>query len=347
MIDLRSDTVTKPTEEMRKAMYEAEVGDDVYREDPTVRKLEELAAEKLGKEAAILVTSGTQGNQVAVLTHGRSGDEIILEADSHIFYYEGGAAAALAGVQTRIIPGTNGQMPIDNIRDAIRDDQDIHLPHTAMIGLENTHNRAGGVILPIQYMKEIYELAQQRLIPVHLDGARLFNAAVGLGVDVRGFTQYVDTVQVCFSKGLSAPMGSILAGPMEWIEMARKWRKRLGGGMRQAGLMAAPAIVALTKMVDRLAEDHLRAKNLAKGVNEIKGMNVNLDQVHTNIVLIDVKETGLTANQILEQLKGNQIFGSAFGEYLIRLTTHRHITDEDIIQTIDAFHKISKQHSIA
>jgi len=347
MIDLRSDTVTKPTDEMRKAMFEAEVGDDVYREDPTVRKLEELAAEMLGKEAALLVTSGTQGNQVAVITHGKPGDEVILEADSHIFYYEGGAVSALAGVQTRIIPGENGQMSIDSIRNAIRDDEDIHQPHTAMIGLENTHNRAGGVILPVQYMKEVYEVARQRKVPVHLDGARLFNAAVGLGINVKEFTQYVDTVQVCFSKGLSAPMGSIVAGSKEWIDQARRWRKRLGGGMRQAGLMAAPAIVALTKMIDRLEEDHHRAKVLAKGVNEIQGMNVILENVQTNIVLINVKETGMTANQILEELKREKIFGSAFGEYLIRLTTHRHITDEDITGTIDALYKISKQHSIA
>ncbi|TCS83816.1 low-specificity L-threonine aldolase [Tepidibacillus fermentans] len=347
MIDLRSDTVTKPTEEMRKAMYEAEVGDDVYREDPTVRQLEELAAEKLGKEAALFVTSGTQGNQVAVLTHGKAGDEIILEADSHIFYYEGGAAAALAGVQTRIIPGIKGQMPIDKIREAIRDDRDIHLPHTAMIGLENTHNRAGGVILPPQYMKEVYQVAQEKGVAVHLDGARLFNAAVALEVDVKEFTQYVDTVQVCFSKGLSAPVGSVLAGPKDFIEVARKWRKRLGGGMRQAGIMAAPGIVALTQMVDRLAEDHRRAKELAVALQEIKGIQIELESVQTNIVLIDVKDTGMTAHQFLEELKNCQILGSAFGEYLIRLTTHRHITDQDISDTIDAFYQISKKRSQA
>ncbi|MFT9486991.1 MAG: low-specificity L-threonine aldolase [Tepidibacillus sp.] len=343
MIDLRSDTVTKPTQEMREAMYHAEVGDDVYGEDPTVTKLETLAAEMLGKESALFVTSGTQGNQIAVLTHGKPGDEIILEADSHIFYYEAGAVAALAGVQTRTIQGERGRMPLDKIREAIREEGDIHLPQTAMIGLENTHNRAGGAVIPPDYMKAVYQLAQEKGIPVHLDGARLFNAAIALDVGVKEFTKYVDTVQVCLSKGLSAPMGSILAGPKEWIERARKWRKRLGGGMRQSGLMAAPGIVALTKMVDRLAEDHHRAKDLAKGINEIEGIQIDLEHVETNIVLINIKQLGITAVQFLNELKEFGILGSAFGEYLIRLTTHREIQDEDITQTVNAFTKVVQQ----
>ncbi|GBF10070.1 low-specificity L-threonine aldolase [Tepidibacillus infernus] len=343
MIDLRSDTVTKPTQEMREAMYHAEVGDDVYGEDPTVTKLETLAAEMLGKESALFVTSGTQGNQIAVLTHGKPGDEIILEADSHIFYYEAGAVAALAGVQTRTIQGERGRMPLDKIREAIREEGDIHLPQTAMIGLENTHNRAGGVVIPPDYMKAVYQLAQEKGIPVHLDGARLFNAAIALDVGVKEFTKYVDTVQVCLSKGLSAPMGSILAGPKEWIERARKWRKRLGGGMRQSGLMAAPGIVALTKMVDRLAEDHHRAKDLAKGINEIEGIQIDLEHVETNIVLINIKQLGITAVQFLNELKEFGILGSAFGEYLIRLTTHREIQDEDITQTVNIFTKVVQQ----
>lgn len=344
VIDLRSDTVTKPTKEMREAMYNAEVGDDVYREDPTVNKLEELSAEMLGKEAALFVTSGTQGNQIAILTHTRPGDEIILEADSHIFYYEAAAASALAGVQTRTIPGTRGQMPVIDIRKAIRDDRDIHLPRTSLIALENTHNRAGGAILPVEYMESVYQLAKEKNIPVHLDGARLFNAAIGLGVDVKELTKSVDTVQFCLSKGLSAPMGSILAGPKEWIESARKWRKRLGGGMRQAGLMAAPGIVALTTMVDRLAEDHQRAKNLAKGVSEIKGIKVNLANVETNIVLLDVEGLNITANAFMAEMNKNNIFGSVFGEYIVRLTTHREITDKDIDETINTILRISKQY---
>jgi len=343
LIDLRSDTITKPTQEMREAMFNADVGDDVYQEDPTVNKLEQLAAEMLGKEAALFVTSGTQGNQIAVLTHTRPGDEIILEAESHIFYYEAGAVAALAGVQTRTINGFNGQMPIEDLVAAIREEGDIHLPHTAMIGLENTHNRAGGVVLPPSHMNDVYQVAKEHNVPVHLDGARLFNAAIALGVNVKELTQYVDTVQVCLSKGLSAPMGSILAGPKEWIEHARKWRKRLGGGMRQAGLMAAPGIVALTKMVDRLAEDHKRAKDLAIGLNKIEGIEINLENVQTNIILADTKDLGVTANKLLQELAQKGILGSAFGPYLIRFTTNREITDEDIENVISTFTEVVNQ----
>lgn len=342
MIDLRSDTVTKPTQEMREAMYKAEVGDDVYKEDPTVNKLEELAADLLGKEAALFVTSGTQGNQVAILSHTRPGDEIILEADSHIFYYEAAAASALAGVQTRTVQGNRGQMPIADIKKAIRG-IDIHTPNTRLIALENTHNRAGGAVLPIEYMRDVYQLAQNHSIPVHLDGARLFNASVALGKNVSELTKYVDTVQICLSKGLSAPMGSILAGPKDWIENARKWRKRLGGGMRQAGLMAAPGIVALTKMVDRLAEDHVRAKKLATGLNELDGLIVDVSNVETNIVLVDIKGLNMTADAFMAELHQESIYGSVFGEYLVRLTTHREITDADIDNTIKAIANIVKR----
>ena len=343
MIDLRSDTVTKPTIEMRDAIVHAEVGDDVYKEDPTVNRLEELTAEILGKEAALFVTSGTQGNQVAVLNHTRPGDEIILEADSHIFYYEGAAASALGGVQTRILPGKRGQMAITDIARAIRE-KDIHAPRTGLIALENTHNRAGGAILPPSYMKEVYQIATEKRIPVHLDGARLFNASVGLQTDVKEFTRYVDTVQICLSKGLSAPMGSLLAGPKDWVEDARKWRKRLGGGMRQAGLMAAPGIVALTTMVERLAEDHQRAKNLAKGLNDIEGFHVEVDKVETNIVLADISQLQITAQDFLSTLKEeHQILASAFGEYIIRFTTHREIDDQQIITAIDKIADVVKK----
>lgn len=341
MIDLRSDTVTKPTQEMREAMFKAEVGDDVYREDPTVNRLEDIAAEILGKEAALFVTSGTQGNQVAILSHTRPGEEVILEAESHIFYYEAGAASALAGVQLRTISGKRGQMPISDIRRSIRD-TDIHAPRTALISLENTHNRAGGAILPPEYMKEVSLLAKGKNIPIHLDGARLFNAAVALNIDVKELTQYVDTVQICLSKGLSAPMGSILAGPKDYIELARKWRKRLGGGMRQAGLMAAPGIIAITKMVDPLKEDHERAKRLALGVEQVDGIIVDVSSVETNILLLDVEGLGITAKSFMDELHKYEIYGSIFGEYIIRLTTHREITDEDIDNTIKAIKGIAK-----
>ncbi|MGD9677250.1 MAG: low-specificity L-threonine aldolase [Vulcanibacillus sp.] len=341
MVDLRSDTVTKPTEEMREAIYKAEVGDDVYGEDPTVNKLEEIAAEMLGKEAAILVTSGTQGNQIAVLSHTRPGDEIILEAQSHIFYYEAGAVAALSGVQTRTIKGENGQMPVNEIVRAIRE-ENIHLPKTSLITLENTHNRGGGIVLPIEYMKKVHDAVGNK-IPIHLDGARIFNASVALGVDVKEITQYIDTVQICLSKGLSAPIGSIIAGPKDWINTARKWRKRLGGGMRQAGIIAAPGIIALTKMVDRLSEDHKLAKQLAIGLADIEGISIDLDKVQTNIVIINVESLGVTANKLTALLKENNILTSVFDEYLIRLTTHREINESDIDYTLEKTREIVRR----
>jgi threonine aldolase len=342
MIELRSDTLTKPTQEMKEAMVHAEVGDDVYREDPTVNNLEEIAAKILGKEAALFVTSGTQGNQIAVLNHCRAGDEVILEANSHLFYYEAGAMAALASVQTRTIQGDRGKMSLSEIEDAIRG-EDIHLPTTSLICLENTHNKAGGTVLPVEYMRGVYELAQKHQIPVHLDGARLFNAAIALKVDVSELTKYVDTVQVCLSKGLSAPMGSILAGPKEWIESARKWRKRLGGGMRQAGFMAAPGILALTTMVDRLEDDHRRAKELAKGISKVEGLQVNVEHVETNIVLVGTADLGLTSEQVVAMLQKKEVMANTFGKYTIRLTTHREVSDQDITDTIYAFQRISEE----
>ncbi|MCF6095355.1 low-specificity L-threonine aldolase [Microaerobacter geothermalis] len=329
-MDFRSDTVTKPTEEMRKAMLNAEVGDDVYGEDPTVNRLETLAAKILGKEDALFVTSGTQGNQVAILTHCRPGDEIILEAESHIFLYEAGAASALAGVQTRPIRGIKGAMEPSDVKKAIRSD-DIHHPYSGLICLENTHNKAGGKVIPIQTMKAIYEIAREKDVPVHLDGARLFNAAVAAGVPVTEFTQYVDTVQVCLSKGLSAPVGSILAGSKSFIKEARKWRKRLGGGLRQVGVLAAPGIVALEKMVDRLAEDHANARQLAEGLSTIPGLQVDVDGVETNIILCNIKETGLSNEQFLTRMKEAGILAVPFDDGVIRFVTHREVTG-DMVQ---------------
>jgi len=342
IIDLRSDTVTKPTEEMRKAMYEAEVGDDVYGEDPTVTKLEDLAAEMLGMEKALFVTSGTQGNQIAVLTHTHPGEEIILEQESHIFYYEAGAVAALAGVQTRTIPGINGEMPINKVKEAIRG-TDIHLPRTSLITLENTHNRAGGTILSLEYMQNLAKLANNFQVPIHLDGARLFNAAVALNIPAKEITKYVDTVQVCLSKGLSAPIGSILAGSKEFVELARKWRKRLGGGMRQAGIIAAAGILSLTKMVERLKEDHENARILAEGLANINPLIIDLHKVQTNIVLIDVSKTGKLATEWVQILKENGILTGAFSDQLIRLVTHREISKKDIDLTLHIFAEVVKK----
>ncbi len=337
-IDLRSDTVTRPTEKMRKASYEAELGDDVYGEDPTVNKLEEKAAEILGKEAALFVTSGTQGNQIAVLTHCQPGNEIILEEEAHLFYYEGAAISAFAGVQPRTLKGNRGAMnPID-VEAAIRG-EDIHLPETALICLENTHNRAGGAVVPIENMKAIYKVAENNGIPVHLDGARLFNAAVALNVPVTEFTNYTTTVQICLSKGLGSPVGSIIAGNKEFIKKARKWRKRLGGGLRQAGVIAAPGYVALTEMVERLAEDHVNATRLANGLQNISSLKV-MNQVDTNIVLIDIQKLGITSAHFLELIKGEGILAVPFGPTMIRFTTHFNVTTEQIDHVIAKLSKL-------
>ncbi|MBP1947862.1 low-specificity L-threonine aldolase [Virgibacillus litoralis] len=333
MIDLRSDTVTKPTPEMRQAAFDAVVGDDVYQEDPTIIELEELSAQMLGKEAAMFVPSGTQGNQIAVLTHCQPGQEIILEADSHIFIYEGASISALAGVQPRTIAGKNGAMDPGEVQAAVRGD-DIHLPETGLICLENTHNRAGGAVVSLDNMQAIFEMAQQQNIPVHLDGARLFNAAVATGIDVKEFAAYTDTVQFCLSKGLGAPVGSIIAGSTDFIKKARKWRKRLGGGLRQAGIIAAPGLVALRTMVDRLAEDHENAQLLADGLKEVSGLTIE-NNVDTNIVLVYTEDAGLRAEQFLEMLKESGILAVPFGPYTVRFVTHFDVSKEEIRSVID------------
>lgn len=338
MIDLRSDTVTKPTDAMRRATFEAEVGDDVYGEDPTVNRLEEKAAEILGKEAALFVTSGTQGNQIAVLTHCQHGQEVIVESDAHIFYYEGAAMSAFAGIQPRTIKGVRGAMNPLDVKKAIRT-EDIHFPETGLICLENTHNRAGGAIVPLENMKEIYEIARENNIPVHLDGARLFNAAIATGIPVREFAAQTDTVQICLSKGLGAPVGSIIAGKKDFIKKARKWRKRLGGGLRQVGIIAAPAYIALTEMVERLAEDHQNAKKLAEGLAQIPQLKIE-SEVETNIVLVNISDTGHTDGSFLELLKTEGILAVGFGPETIRFTTNYGVSSEQIDTVIHRLKKI-------
>ncbi|TCP54545.1 L-threonine aldolase [Tumebacillus sp. BK434] len=332
-IDLRSDTVTKPTAEMRKAMFEAEVGDDVMRDDPTVIRLEETAAEILGKEAALYVSSGTLGNQIAIQTLTRPGDEIILEQESHIYLYEGAGHAVYAGVNTKTLPGVRGAMNPEDVQSAIRT-ANIHHPRTGLICVENTHNKAGGTILPLEHLAAVSQIAKDHGIPVHMDGARLFNAVVGSGHKASAFTQYVDTVQVCFSKGLGAPVGSVLAGSRETIEQARYIRKRMGGGMRQAGVIAAPALIALTKMVDRLAEDHANAKLLANGLAEIKGLQMDVSSVDTNIVIVNVANSGLSELEVVSRLKDAGVLCGDFGPELVRFVTHKDVTTEQIHEAL-------------
>lgn len=337
MIDLRSDTVTVPTPEMRRAMYEAEVGDDVYGEDPTVNRLQELAAEMLGKEDALLVTSGTMGNQVAVLTHCRPGTEVVLEQDCHIFYYEAAAAAAFAGVQMRPLKGRRGALTAQQVEAAIRED-DIHLPPTSLICLENTHNRAGGTVIPLESMKEVYEVAVRHGLPVHLDGARLFNAAVAQGVTAGDIAAYTTTAQFCLSKGLGAPVGSIIAGPKEWIKEARRWRKRMGGGMRQAGIIAAAGVVALQTMVDRLAEDHANARFLADRLAELPGMEFDPSAVETNIVIF--KPTALSAQALVDELKKRGVLAVIMEPDRVRFTTNKDITRDDLNKALNSLRLI-------
>ncbi|ADL07436.1 low-specificity L-threonine aldolase [Thermosediminibacter oceani] len=341
-IDLRSDTVTLPTPEMREAMYRAEVGDDVYGEDPTVRRLEEMAAEITGKEAAMFVTSGTQGNQVCIMTHTRPGDEIILEEKSHIFTYEVGGIGYLAGVQARLIPGKRGVMDPTDIEAAIRED-DLHFPRTSLICVENTHNRAGGTVIPMDTLEKTYEVAKKHGIPVHMDGARIFNAATYLGVPVRDIARYADSVMFCLSKGLCAPVGSIVAGSRDFINRARKFRKMLGGGLRQAGFLAAAGIVALEKMTERLKEDHENARLLAEGLNSIPGISIDMKTVQTNIVICDISGLGISGNELAGRLleKGIKINGGSGS--LVRFVTHYGIDKNDVLRTVEAVKEIAAE----
>ncbi|MGE5591890.1 MAG: GntG family PLP-dependent aldolase [Bacillota bacterium] len=332
-IDLRSDTVTLPTEAMRRAMAEAEVGDDVYGEDPTVRRLEELGAEMVGKEAALFVPTGTMGNQVSVMTHTRRGEEVILEAESHIFYYEVGGLAALSGVQSRTVPGVRGAMDPAQVEAAVRE-ENIHFPRTALVCLENTHNRAGGTVVPLDNMAAVAEVAHRHGAAVHLDGARLFNAATALGVPAARVAAPADSVMFALSKGLAAPVGSLVAGRREWVERARKNRKLLGGGMRQVGVLAAAGIVALTTMVERLAEDHANARRLGEGIASIRGLAVNLDTVQTNMVSFEVNKPGLTASALSAMLGEQGVKANPTGPTRIRMVTHKDVSAADVDQTL-------------
>ena len=338
-IDLRSDTVTLPTNEMREAMKNANVGDDVYQEDPTVNLLEKLAAKKLEKEEALFVPSGTMGNLIAVLTHCQRGDEVILEMDSHIYYYEAGGMSAVAGVIPRLITGDKGILNPQDIKKVLRK-ENIHYPKTTLICVENTHNRAGGTIASPKVIKEICQLAHQQSIQVHLDGARIFNAAIALNIKPALLTKDVDSVMFCLSKGLSAPVGSILAGSKEFIQRARKNRKMLGGGMRQAGILAAAGIIAIENMVERLEEDHKNARILGEGLADIGGINVDLETIQTNMVNVDLNKSGMDTYKFLPKLAEHNILGSPRPPNKVRLVTHYGISEEDIYATIKAIKEI-------
>lgn len=334
-IDLRSDTVTLPTPAMRRAMYEAEVGDDVWGEDPTVKRLQEMAAERMGKEAALFVASGTMGNLVSLLAHCRRGDEVIMGSECHIFHYEVGSAAVFGGLVYRTVPNTRfGELPLEEIEAAIRG-PNVHFPPTGLICLENTHNRCGGTVIGPDYMRRVRELADRHRLPVHLDGARIFNAAIALGVEARELARYADSVMFCLSKGLSAPVGSLVCGTAEFVERAHRMRKMVGGGMRQVGVIAAAGIVALQEMVDRLAEDHENARYLAEGLANIPGIAVDLDTVQTNMVLFYPTDPRWTTEALSQALCAAGVLVSYLGRTKIRAVTHYGIERADIEEALE------------
>ncbi len=339
IIDLRSDTVTRPSPEMRRAMAEAEVGDDVFGDDPTVNLLQSKVAELLGKEAALFTPSGTMANTIAILAHTQPGDEVIVERESHTFNYEVAGAAVIGGVQINTIQGERGIITPEQIAKEIRE-PNVHVPPTRLICLENTHNRGAGAIYPIDKIRAIHELAQRHHLKMHLDGARLFNACVATGLKPSDYARYFDSVMFCFSKGLGAPVGSILAGTQQFIQRAHRLRKMLGGGMRQVGVLAAAALYALDHNVQRLAEDHRHAKLLATALAEIPGFRINPDLVETNIVIFDVADSGRTVPEILEQLRAKDILMIPFGPTLIRAVTHLDVTRDDIERTIKTLHEL-------
>jgi threonine aldolase len=340
-IDLRSDTVTKPTPEMREAMAKAEVGDDVYGDDPTVNRLQEMAAEMTGHETGLFVASGTMGNLSAVLAHCQRGDEVILGKDAHTYRYEAGGVSVLGGVHSCQLPNQpDGSIALNDIEGAIRAD-DPHQPITRLIALENTHNRCGGTAQSAEYTRQVAEFAHERGLKVHLDGARVFNAAAALGVNVRELTAPVDSVTFCLSKGLSAPVGSVLCGDREFIKMAHRLRKMLGGGMRQVGVLAAAGIVALEKMVSRLSEDHARARTLAEGLSENRGLVLDKGTPATNMIFMNLAEdVPISADEIVEKMKERGVLIGTSGARRFRLVTHCWIDDEGVDKAVAAFGEV-------
>lgn len=341
MIDLRSDTVTQPTPEMREAMASAEVGDDVYGEDPTVNQLESYAAELLGKEAALFVPSGTMGNLAAILTHCQRGDEIILGDRAHTFLFEVGGVSALGGVHPHPVPNQeDGTLLLEDIKQAIRT-QDVHYPTTRLITLENTHNRCGGVPLSAAYTRQVGELARERGLKFHLDGARIFNAAVALDVEAKDLAAPAHSIMFCLSKGLAAPVGSVLCGSQSFIHQARRIRKQLGGGMRQAGVLAAAGLIALASLRQRLGEDHARAERLADGLKDVPGIRLEREKPATNMVYCILEEAvSLSGQAFTLRLKEEGVLVGRTADRRYRMVVHYWVDDQDVERVIASFNKI-------
>lgn len=342
VIDLRSDTVTLPTAEMLEAMKTAPLGDDVYGEDPTVNRLEELAAKKMGKQAALLTTSGTQANLVSALSQTRRGEEVILEAEAHMYYYEVGAFSAVGGLIPRLVKGQRGVLTPQDIESALRP-PNVHFPTTSLVCIENTHNRAGGTVWTSSQIKAVIDFAHARGLKVHMDGARIFNAAIAQNIDVKELTQFVDSMMFCLSKGLSAPIGSLALGDREFIDSARRYRKMLGGGMRQAGIIAAAGIIAIEKMIDRLKDDHSNAQTLAKGLRSIEGISIDPTQVQTNIVVYDVSGLGIDGARWIAKLNESGVKAGALEAARVRMVTHRGIERDDIEYTLTVAEKAAEE----
>lgn len=339
IVDLRSDTLSRPTPEMRQAIFQAEVGDDVFGEDPTVNALEQKTAEIFGKEAALFVTSGTMGNQLAIKCHTRPGDELICENDCHIFNYEAGAPALLSGVQIRPLRGERGVITAAQISEILLAPDDHHARQT-LVAVENTHNRAGGAIFPLSELQKIAELVHSRGMKFHLDGARLWNASIATGIKERSYAAHFDSVSVCLSKGLGAPVGSVLVGSGEFVTMARRYRKICGGGMRQAGILAAAGLYAIDHHRERLRDDHRRAKRLAMALQQYPGIAVDVEKVQTNIVIANVKASGREAKSIVAELEHQGVKTLPMTKYEIRLVTYLDITDADIDRTLEVFDQV-------
>ncbi len=340
IVDLRSDTITLPTPSMRNAMATADVGDDVFGEDPTVNHLEEMAAERLGKEAGLYVTSGTMANLVCQLTHCGRGEEMILGDQAHIFFYEQGGSSAVGSIHPRTVPNQpDGKLLLEDIEAAVRPDN-VHFPVTRLVVLENTHNRCNGAPLDSDYLQSVRRLADTYGLKIHMDGARLFNAAVALDVAAAELAAAADSVSVCLSKGLAAPVGSVVCGTRSFIDRARRARKVLGGGMRQAGILAAAGILALTEMTDRLAEDHANARRLAEGLAELKGISIDPDAVRTNIVFFETNDDDVAAEQLAAELAAEGVRVLPTGKKRLRAVTHYHITTEDIDHALGVFDEV-------
>lgn len=337
VVDLRSDTVTLPTPAMRQAMFEAELGDDVMGEDPTINRLEAMAAERLGKEAGLFVASGTMANLVCLLAHCQRGQEAIMGHMAHVFLFEAGGTAVVGGIHPRTVPNQpDGTLDIDDLEAAIRPTDNPHHPRSRLICLENTHNRCGGAVLTPEYMSQVRALADRHGLAIHVDGARIFNAAVALGLPVSDLAVDADSVNFCLSKGLSAPVGALVCGSAPFVEETRRQRKLLGGGMRQAGVLAAPGIVALDTMVDRMAEDHANARKLAGGLARLPGILLDPNQVPTNLVIFEMAPEGPEPADFVAGLATHGVKLSAIGGRRFRAVTHYGIDAADIDRALDA-----------